>query len=186
MRWLDQLQTLWRALFRRRQTEADLDDELRDHLEREIESNIRAGMSPDQARAAARKLVGSVSLYKEECRDARGIGFIEAFLRDFRYAIRTARRTPLFTAIAILTLALGIGANTTVFTFVENIVLRSFPARDPQQLVSLIGARSINMSYPNYLDFRDRNTVFSNLVASRVNAINMSVRARDNFRRLGL
>ncbi len=92
------------------------------------------------------------------------------------------RRTPLFTAVAIVTLALGIGANTTVFTFVENIVLRSLPVRDPQQLVALNWDDGINISYPNYVDFRDRNGVFSNLAADRFNPVNMSIRARENFR----
>lgn len=182
MRWLDRVQSIFRSLFRRRQAEADLNDELRDHMEREVECNIRAGMSPEDARFAARQLIGSVSLYKEECRDARGIGFVEILSRDLRYAIRMLRRTPLFTAVAILTLALGIGANTTVFTFVENIVLRSFPAREPQQLVSIEWDDGINISYPNYVDFRDRNTVFSSLLACRINPVNMSIQARDNFR----
>lgn len=182
MRWPAKLRMLLRTLFQRRELEADLEAEMQDHLEQEIQNNIRAGMSPDEARAAAQRLIGPVALYKEQCRDARGIGFIENFARDLRYAIRMLRRTPLFTSVAITTLALGIGANTTVFTFVENIVLRSLPARDPQQLVSLNWGDGINMSYPNYLDFRDRNSVFSSLVASRFNPVNMSIQARENFR----
>ena len=182
MRWPAKLRMLFRSIFRRQRLEADLDDEMRDHIEQEIQSNIRAGMSPEEAKSAAQRLVGSVSLYKEECRDARGIGFIENFARDLRYSIRMLQRTPLFTAVAILTLALGIGANTTVFTFVENILMRSLPARDPQQLVSLNWDNGTNMSYPNYRDFRDRNTVFSGLVASDFNAASMSIQARENFR----
>jgi putative ABC transport system permease protein len=77
-----------------------------------------------------------------------------------RYAVKMLRRTPLFTTAAFLTLALGIGANTTVFTFVENVVLRSLPVRDPQQLVTLNWGGMVNISYPNYIDFRDQNTVF--------------------------
>ncbi len=155
---------------------------MRDHLQREIEANIRAGMSPQEAESAAIRLIGSISLYKEQCRDARGIGFLETSARDLRYAVRMLRRAPLFTAAAILTLALGIGANTTVFTFLENIVLRSLPARDPQQLVSLGWNDMTNISYPNYVDFRDRNASFSSLVASRFNPVNLSVRSRENFR----
>lgn len=176
------LRSIYRSLFQRRRAESDLDDELRDHLGQEIENNIRAGMPPQEARFAALRLIGSISLYKDECRDARSISFIENLARDLRYALRTLRRTPLFSAAAILTLALGIGANATVFTFVENIVLRSLPARHPQQLVSISWDGMSNVSYPNYLDFRDRNTVFSNLIASRFNPVNLSIRARENFR----
>ncbi len=171
-----------RSLFRGKRSEAELDDEMRDHLEQEIESNIRAGMTPEEAKFAAQRLTGSISLYKEECRDARGTGSLENVARDLRYSIRTLRRTPLFTAIAIVTLALGIGANTTVFTFVEDILLRSFPAHDPRQLVSLNWGEIVNISYPNYADFRDRNTVFSNLVATRFSPVSMSIKARENLR----
>lgn len=182
MRWPARLRMLVRSLFLHRQTEADLDDEMRDHLEREIEDNVRSGMTGEEAQFAAQRLVGSVSLYKEECRDARAIRFIESLLRDLRYAVRMLRRTPLFTAVAIMTLALGIGANTTVFTFVENILLRGLPVRNPEQLASLNWGGMVNISYPNYLDFRDRTTAFSNLIALRINPVSMSVHARENFR----
>ena len=182
MRWFAKFRRVFQSLFRRRQTEADLDAELRYHLDQEIESGIRAGMSPEEARLAAQRLIGPVSLYKEECREAWGIGLIEALIRDLRYAARMLRRTPIFTVVAITTLALGIGANTTVFTFVENILLRSLPVRDPQQLVVLNWGDMVNMSYPNYVDFRDQNTVFSNLVAYRFNPASMSIQARENFR----
>ncbi len=182
MRWSTKFRSAVRSIFYRRQAESDLDNELQYHLQQEIESNVRAGMASEQARFAAQKLVGSVSLYKEECRDARGTGLIENFIRDLDYAVRMLRRTPLFTAVAIITLALGIGANTTVFTFVENILLRSLPVRDPQQLLVLNWGDMVNMSYPNYLDFRDRNTVFSDLLACRYNPVNMSIQARENFR----
>ncbi len=181
MRWTARLRMLFQSLFRRQQSEAELEAEMRDHLQQEIESNIRAGMTPEEAAYAAQRLVGPVSLYKEECRDARATRAFENLGRDVRYAARMLRRNPLFTAIAIITLALGIGANTTVFTFVENILLRSLPVHDPKQLLSLNWGESVNMSYPNYLDFRDRNTVFSNLFACRMNLVNMSLRARESF-----
>ncbi|MFZ0591204.1 MAG: permease prefix domain 1-containing protein, partial [Bryobacteraceae bacterium] len=182
MRWLARLGMFFRSLFWHGRAEAELEDELRDHMEQEVASNIQAGMPPEEAKFAAQRLAGSISLYKEECRDARGTGFIENFVRDLRYSIRTLRRTPLFTVVAIVTLALGIGANTTVFTFVENILLRSFPARNPEQLVALNWQDAINMSYPNYVDFRDRNTVLSGLIADRFNPVNMSLGARETFR----
>src|SRR6185437_7165847 len=182
MRWTARLRSLLRSLFQRRQAEADLDNELRYHLEQEIESNIRAGMSPEEAKFAAQRLTGSTALYKEECRDARGIGLVENSVRDFRYAVRTLRHTPLFTIVAIVTLALGIGANTTVFTFIENILLRPLPVSNPQQLMSLNWGGMVNVSYPNYIDFHDRNAAFSSLIAYRYNPVNLSLRARENFR----
>jgi predicted permease len=184
MRRLEQFGNSLRALFRMSQAEQDLDDELRDHLAAETESNIRAGMTPEEARFAAQRLVGSVSLYKEECRDARSIGFFETSVRDLRYGLRMLRRTPLFTAVAVLTLAIGIGANTTVFTFVENILLRSLPAQDPERL-AVINWGIPNLSFPNYLDFRDRNQVFSEVAAYRYGPANMSAGGYANYRGYG-
>lgn len=181
MRWYRKLVLRVRSVFERKKVEAELDDEMRFHLEQEIRANIQAGMTADEARYAAMRLVGPVAVYEEECRDARGITVIESLARDLRYAVRMLCRSPLFTAVAIVTLALGIGANTTVFTFVENIVLRLLPVRDPQQLVALNWGGMVNISYPNYLDFRDRNTVFSSLIACRLNLVNLSLQARENF-----
>lgn len=169
------------SLLHHRRAESDLGDELEDHLNREIENNIRLGMSPDEARYAAQRLIGSVALFKEECRDQRSTAFLEDLARDLRYAVQMLRRTPLFSAIAILTLALGVGANTFIFTFIENILLRSLPVSDPERLVSLNWGGAPNMSYPNYVTFRDQNGVFSKLVASRVNIVNLSLRPRENF-----
>src|ERR1700691_796065 len=113
MRWLARFRKILQSLFRRQRIESDLDAELQYHLEQEIEIGIEAGLSPEDAKLAARRLVGPVPLYKEECRDAWGIGFVENVLRDLRHAARMLRRTPLFTVAAITMLAFGIGANTT-------------------------------------------------------------------------
>ena len=182
MRFLRIVQNAARWLFRRRQAEAELTEEFRYHLEQEIENNIRSGMNPQEARAAALLLIGPISYHQEECRDSRGTALLENFLRDLRYAIHMLRRTPLFTAAAILTLALGIGANTTVFTFVENILLRPLPVRDPHQLVFLNWGGMQNMAYPNYSDFRGRNRVFSDLIAYRFNVLSLGIQARGNYR----
>jgi predicted permease len=182
VRWPAKLKMRCRSLFRRGQIESDLDSELRDHLEQGIAENLRAGMTPEEAKFAAQRLIGSISLYKEECRDAWGTHLADSFIRDMRYALRMLRRTPLFTAAAIIALALGIGANTTVFTFLEDTLLRQLPVPNAQQLVSLNWGKAIGMSYPNYVDFRDRNSVFSDLMACHLNAANLSIQARENFR----
>jgi macrolide transport system ATP-binding/permease protein len=182
MRWLAIVRNTLQSLFRRRQAEVELEDEFQYHLEREIESNMRAGMPPKEARLAALRLIGPLSFHQEACRDWRGTAFLETCVRDARYALHMLRRTPLFTAAAILTLALGIGANTTVFTFVDNILLRPVPVRDPQQLAFLNWGQAVSVSYPNYVDFRDRNRVFSNLIAYRYMPASMSIQARENYR----
>ncbi len=185
MRWLTRFKITLRTLFNHRQAETELDAELRDHLELEIQSNIRAGMSPEEANFAAQRLVGPISVYKEECRDARGSNYIETALRDLRYAIRMLGRTPLFTAVAMVTLAIGIGANTTVFTFVENILLRSLAIRDPQQVDSVNWGGIADISYPNYVDLRDRNTTFSSLIAYHLSAANIGIQPQNSFRAWG-
>jgi len=181
MRWLTKCQMFLHSLLNRQRVDTDLDQELQDHLTQEIENNIRSGISPEEAAYAARRSVGSIPLLKDQVQDSRSTAFLENLGRDLRYALQMLRRTPLFTSIAILTLALGIGANTFIFTFVENVLLRSLPVSDPQQLVSLNWGSAANMSYPNYVTFRDKNAVFSQLVASRVNIVNLNVRPRENF-----
>ncbi len=178
MRWIQIIRNTWRSLILRRKAEADLEEELRDHLEQEVANNIHAGMSPEEARFAAERLIGSISLFKDECRDQRGTAFLADLGRDLRYALQMLRRTPLFSIAAIATLALAIGANTFVFTFVENIVLHSIAAQNPDQLVSLNWGGAPNMSYPNYVTYRDQNTVFSQLAASRVNIVNFGLHPR--------
>ncbi len=174
-----------RSLFHRRRAEAELAAEFQDHLEQEIANNLRSGMRPEEARAAALRLIGPISYHQEQCRDSRGAAFLETFARDLRYAVSMLRRTPLFTAAAVVTLALGIGANTTVFTFVENILLRQLPVRDAHQLAFLNWGGNTNMSYPDYIDFRDRNTFFSNLIAYRCVPVSLGIQARDSYRAWG-
>ncbi|HEY7237397.1 MAG TPA: ABC transporter permease [Gemmatimonadaceae bacterium] len=125
-----------RALIRRYATERELDEELRFHLEMETEKNMRAGMSPAEARRRARRDFGGVEPTKEAHRDVRG-RWIEDLVADTRYALRTLRRAPVLAGAAILTLALGIGANTTIFSAVNAEILRPLPFADPGRLVML-------------------------------------------------
>jgi predicted permease len=136
MGWTD----LWlrlRALARRRRAESELDEELNFHLEMEARKNRLAGMSEAQARRAARVEFGGLEQTREECRDARGIAFLQNMARDLSYGWRVLLKTPLFTAVAILSLAIGIGANTAIFSLVDTVLLRMLPVRSPEQLVIL-------------------------------------------------
>jgi predicted permease len=134
MIWSDLLLRL-RALLHHERAENDLDEELRFHLEMESRKNRAAGMPDSDARRAARVKFGGLDLASENCRDIRGLTLLENFARDIRYGARVLLKTPIFTAVAVLSLAIGIGANTAVFSLLDTVLLRMLPVRSPEQLV---------------------------------------------------
>ena len=138
-RWWYTLPLRWRSLVRRREVEADLDDELRDHLERRAEEHAAAGVPPDEAWRLAVRSLGSVDRTKEQCRDVRATAWLDTLAQDVRYAARTLRRAPGFAAVAVLTLALGVGANTAVFSVVDDVLIARLPYPAPERLISLTG-----------------------------------------------
>jgi predicted permease len=178
---------LWRlfAVPRKRQLEADLDDEIQTHLEMQADECVRQGMDPDLARVEAVRRFGRVEHIKDDYRDRRGLPLLEAIARDVRYSLRLLRRSPGFSLIAVLTLAVGIGATTAVFTIVNRAALRPLPVQRPGDLVALsnVGAGMFQgFSYPYYVDLRDRARSFSNLIAYRFSPL--SVRASGVNERL--
>ncbi len=147
-----------RNLFRREQLDRELNDELAAHLAMHIDDNIAAGMTPEEARRDALLKLGGIEQAKESFRDHRGLPFLETFLQDVRFGLRTLRKSPSFAAIAILTLALGIGSTTAIFTVVYGVLLRPLPYPSPDHIVRLweVNSAGGRMSFadPNFDDVR--------------------------------
>lgn len=154
-----------RNLFRKSPLERELHHELATHLQLHIEDNLRSGMSPAEARRHALLKLGGLEQTKESVRDARGIPLLESFSREFRFAVRLLYSKPTFTPVAILTLALGIGANSTIFAMVSRFVLHPAPVRDPAKLLTLHTTEHNeccnSFSWPLFTDLRDNAHSFS-------------------------
>ena len=168
---LDKVKRRFRAVFRKAGMERELEEELRFHLDKEVEQNVERGMSPEEALRAALFRFGRVENIKEECRDARGVRPVEEMFQDLRYGARKLRKSPGFALVAVMTLALGIGANTAIFSVVNAVLLRPLPFDQPEQLVRVFGtnARRSNFSRPhsylNFSDLRAQNQTFEALAA---------------------
>ncbi|HKV62011.1 MAG TPA: ABC transporter permease [Candidatus Acidoferrum sp.] len=158
-----------RGMFRRNRLDQDLDEELRSHLEMRAADNLASGMPSEQARYDAQKRFGNTTLLKEDTRKVDIIGWLDEAARDFRHALRMLQRSPGFTTVAVLTLALGIGANTAIFSVIDSVLLRPLPYHEPDQLVMVWESNSQHpnphntVSPPNFLDWQSRNTVFSGM-----------------------
>jgi putative ABC transport system permease protein len=158
-----------RGILHRHRLDHDLEEELRSHVEMRAADNLAAGMSPAEARYEAQKRFGNITLLKEDTRSADIIGWLDVAARDFRYALRMLQRSPGFSGVSVLTLALGIGANTAIFSVINSVLFHPLPYHDPVSLVMVWETNSQHpnphnvVSPPNFLDWQNRNTVFSNM-----------------------
>jgi hypothetical protein len=156
-----------RSFFRRADVEQELDDELRYHIERQTEENLAHGMSAHAARNAAMRAIGGLDYRKEQVRDTRGTRLFEELARDMRFAVRNLWRAPGFTAAVVVTLALGIGANTAMFTLLRGTILRPLPNRDGERLVylrqSTSQAEKVLFSVPEVADLRTSSKTLSEI-----------------------
>jgi predicted permease len=193
-----------KSLFAGQAQDRELNEELQAHLEFLVEEKRRQGMTEEEARRAARLHFGGIAQTEESYREGRGLHFLETFLQDLRYALRMLRRSPGFAAVVVVSLALGIGANTAIFSAIDAVMLRMLPVEEPQQLVMLQwhasnwpekyvddlegssfgnekdGQSSYSFTYAQYQQFKNRNHVFSSTFAFAANsdAVNVGIDGR--------
>jgi predicted permease len=171
MNWL-------RRLVEKKRLEMQLQTELQDHLERQAADYLRDGLSEAEALRHARLKFGGVEGVKEDCRDARRTRWVESTLQDARFAARTLRKSPGFALAAIATLALGIGANTAIFSVINGVILRALPYTDPERLVAveerLRTGENFAFSYPDFLDVQRASRSFVGIAAYRWSGVNVT------------
>ena len=169
-----------RALLRKSEVERELDEEVQFHLEKEIEEHVGRGMSSEEARRIALRSFGGVDQVKEECRDARGVRWLENIWQDLRYGIRMMVKAPGFTVVAVLALALGIGANTAIFSVVNAVLLRPAPFQNPDRIVLVrqslpkLGWFDLSASAAEFLDYQEGNAVFSEIAGFTNQSLNLT------------
>lgn len=173
------LASLLRNLLHKQGEERELDEEVRAHEQLLVDENIQAGMNPQEARRQARLEIGGVEQVKEQVREIRVGHLLETLFQDVRYASRMMRRSPALTITVALTLALGIGANTAVFSVVNTVLLRPLPYPDSDRLVQLWSTNpntdhwGMWTAYPRFEDWRRQNTVFEEMATTRTWVINI-------------
>src|SRR5256885_5405892 len=175
-RWITKLVLRCRSLLASKRVDTELDDELRFHLERHTEAPVSRGVTPEEARRQAVIAIGGLDQQKDACRDTGGVTLIDHAVRDIRYAARMLRANPGFTLVAILSLALGIGANTAIFQLIEAVRLRSLPVPRAEQLTEVrIAAgnggwgvsenENSQLTLPVWEQIRDQQRAFSGIFA---------------------
>lgn len=166
------------ALFRRGKLDAEMAEEMRAHLEAETQRNVAAGMSPDEARFAAQRAFGGVEQIKERARDARGWLWVEQLLQDTRFAARGLVKSPVFTVVATLTFALGIGVNTSMFTGLQAVLMREFSYPNAERLVQVFRTSPHSQRWPhspaNFIEQRAQNGVFEHMAAFNGKSLNLA------------
>jgi predicted permease len=178
--WFFTIPLRLRSLFRRTRVEQELDEELQFHFDRRMEQELAAGRSTDEARQIALRAMEGLTQRKEECRDMRRVNYFEHLMQDLRYAGRMFRRSPGFAMVAVITLALGIGVNTAIFSTVDSAMLRALPYADPDRLVmvwedlSYAGFEKNTPAPGNFTEWKRRNRVFTDMAASRGRAANLT------------
>ena len=172
MRWIDKARLRMRSLVQRSHVDRELDDELKFYLDAETAKHLATGLSPAESTRAARRSLGNVTRVKESCRDARGLNVLDDVRHDVQYAGRALLRSPGFSVAATLVVALGIGANATVFTLVNAVLFKSAPFHDPDRLVSIYqdsdAGDPASSSFPATRDMAVYSDVFSGVAAASV------------------
>ena len=178
--WLYTLPLRLRSFFRHKQVDQELEDELRDHLEQQIKENLAAGMPPEEACYSAPRALGGITQIEQQCRDARGGSLLRNFVQDLRYGFRQLRRNKGFSALAILCLTLGIGANAAVFSWVEGILFRPYPLVAHQERLFAVagtvpGKRIDGLSWPDFLDLRGSCTLCEDAFVTSITGSTLNI-----------
>src|SRR5881394_2658055 len=170
MNWSRKFQVRLRALFQNRKLDAEMDEEMRSHIEMQTQENIEAGMNPEEARYAALRQFGWVESIKETCREGRRVNWIEHLIQDIHYGLRMLRRNPSSTVMAVLILALGIGGNTAVFSVVDKAILNPIPGKESDKLITLQELEvsrlgQMGVSPPLFVELASHTNTFESLAA---------------------
>jgi hypothetical protein len=179
--WLYSLPLRLRSFFHPNQVDQEMKEELRAHLEQQINEDIAKGMSAEEARRSAMSAMGGLTQIEQQCRDARGGSVLQDFVQDLRYGLRQLRRSPGFSALAVLCLTLGIGANGTVFSWLEGILFRPYPAVAHQERLFAVAATVQGesspdlLSWPDFLDLRRNCTLCEDSFVSKITGSTLNI-----------